>query len=142
MLNNQQKGLSTGATVGVSIGAAVAGLVIIGLIVLLWRRRQNPNRSRSDSGEEKAIIRNERGSGNASSMSPESESRHNEIDGDLVHEVQGAREPQKPYEADHTHTRSELDSGWRGWEAPAQVEADLSRTTIEQAQCGNVGRPR
>lgn len=129
-LNAQKSGLSTGATVGVSIGAAVAGVIIMGLIILLWKRKQKTNRSKSLNSEEKAIVPSGNGPGKISPASDGTiRTRQAEIGGEVVHEIRGAWEPQKPFEADHTHTRAELDTGWRGWEAPAMVETDLSRQT-------------
>lgn len=140
-LNAQKSGLSTGATVGVSIGAAVAGLIIIGLIILVWKRKQKTDRSKSLNSEEKAIVPIDISSGSINPGSDETNrTKRTEIDGEVVHEVPGVREPQKPFEADHTHTRAELDSGWRGWEAPAMVETDLARTTIGQARSKDVSR--
>jgi hypothetical protein len=140
-LNAQKSGLSTGATVGISIGAAVAGLIIIGLIILLWKRKQKTNRSRSLNSEEKAIVPTGISSGNVSDgCNDVNGTRQAEIDGEIVHEVHGAREPQKPFEADHTHTRAELDSGWRGWEAPAMVETSLVGTISGQAHSNDINR--
>ncbi|KAF3050207.1 hypothetical protein E8E11_008567 [Didymella keratinophila] len=139
-LNAQKSGLSTGATVGVSIGAAVAGLIIIGLIILLWKRKQKTNRSKSLNSEEKAIVPDGDSRGDVNPASDETNRiRQAEIDGGVVHEVHGAREPQKPFEADHTHTRAELDSGWRGWEAPAMVETDLSRQAVDEVDAKLAG---
>jgi hypothetical protein len=133
-LNAQKSGLSTGATVGVSIGAAVAGLVIIGLIVLLWKRKQKTDRTKSLNSEEKAIVPSGNSPGDISPGSDDTDrARQAEIDGEVIHEAHGAREPQKPFEVDHTHTRVELDSGWRGWEAPAMVETDLSMQAVDEA---------
>lgn len=123
VLNAHKSGLSTDATVGVSIGAAVAGLIIIGLIILLWKRKQKTNRSKSLNSEEKAIAPSGNGPGNISPVSDgTSTTNQAEMDGEVVHATGGAWEPQKLFEADHTHTRAELDSGWRGWEALAIVE--------------------
>lgn len=134
-LTAQKSGLSTGAIVGVSVGAAVAGLIIIGLIILLWKRKQKTNSSESLNSVEKAIVQSGNSSDNVSPASDGADRpRHAEIDGEVVYEVQGAREPQKPFEADHTHTRAELDSGWRGWEAPAMKETDLSKQTLDEVE--------
>lgn len=133
-LNAQKGGLSTDATVGISIGAAIGGLLLIAILVLLWKRQQKTGRLNSHSSEEKAIVPSESSPATTSpgNVPPESRSRQTEIDGEVVHEVQEAREPHKPYEVDHTDARAELDSNWRGWEAPALLEVDLARNAPGQ----------
>lgn len=121
---------------------------MIGLIVLLWKKKQKTIRKNSLNSEEKAIVPGDDGSGNVSPTTHiTNKPKQNEIDGEVVHEVQGVKKPQKPFEADHTHTRAELDSGWRGWEAPAMVETDLSRQAVdtggtEHARVGNRNKLR
>ena len=135
VLNAQPRGLSTGATVGISIGAVVAGILLIAIVILLWRRRHKAKQSGRYNSGEKAPLPEESRLGN---RIPESRSKPGEIDGGGVHEVDVPH--RKLNEADNMNTRVELDSGWGGWEAPALLETEISRRPPDLPQVAGDGQ--
>lgn len=134
ILKARSSALSPGAIAGISIGTIVVVALLIGISILFWRRQKKRKQIERRNSEEKAIVSIERGLQERGQVkgSPQTRSYPTEIDGERVHEVEVQSE--RFYEADHTNTRAELQSEWRGWEAPA-----LSETEIFRSPPGNSG---
>jgi hypothetical protein len=45
----------------------------------------------------------------------------------------------RPFEADHSNVRAELESDWTGWEASALLEVELPREALDP-QDGEIGQ--
>ena len=107
--------------VGISIGAAVAGIIMVAMLVLLWRRRNKTRLSTTNNSEEASTEPNVQGASN----------KRVEIAGESVHEAEDRSEPN-----DDMNIRAELESDWTGWEASALLEVELSRNTADQTYYG------
>jgi hypothetical protein len=114
-------GLSTGAKAGIGIGVSAAAVVIAAAAFLFWRRRTKwrkiPREEKLDT--QKAEL-------------PGQGKKHVELADEAgVHETEGG---DKPKEVAEMRAPAELESDWTGWEAPALLEVELSRSAPDQAR--------
>jgi LPXTG-motif cell wall-anchored protein len=124
---DDQPSLSTGAKAGIASAAAILAVVIIATLLLLYRRRrkkQNTVHPTVDEPYMKAEL-------------PGESKPYSELDQNTsFYEASGLG---RPFEADHSSVRAELESDWTGWEASALLEVDLSREALD-SQPGGTGQ--
>lgn len=114
------RGLSTGAKVGIAVGALTIPALIAVVFLLLWRRRKRKLEATQSSQDpyRKAEL-------------PGEGIYYTEADGSVgLLEADGFH---KPPEADAANTRAELESDWTGWEAPVLLGADSVSNTPDSA---------
>jgi hypothetical protein len=145
-INPSPSGLSTGAKAGIGVGATAVGLLVIAAIVFfVWRRRrrardvdQNVHHDATpgtkQAGASNAGQRNSEMTGLREYQSPPqayqspSPAYQSPLQG-YHSPPQEHHDPQKPEVYRHTAELpdpAELESGWRGWEAPTTQHAGTS----------------
>lgn len=111
-------GLSTGAKAGIGVGAAAAGLLVIAIIVyLVLRRRRRARNVHQD-------VHHDVMPGPQQARSFQDGKRQSELTGLQEYQTPPMQQFQQPPKSEtyrhvaESHDPAELESGWRGWEAP------------------------
>lgn len=105
-----ESGLSGAGQLGLGIGVSIAGLLVLFGLFVLWRRRRKPS-AEHDHGEINGTAE----------VAGESKNVPQLDESNALLEL--VNDPRKAELGDNA--RAELESGWRGWEAPTSEAIHL-----------------